>query len=39
MEKHEGMTTAVWSYVTGTMVAVLAFFVAGIAIELPTITA
>jgi hypothetical protein len=39
MEKHEGMTTAVWSYMTGTMVAVLAFFVAGIAIELPGLAA
>jgi hypothetical protein len=39
MEKHEGMTTAVWSYMIGTMVAVLAFFVAGIAVEMPEVTA
>lgn len=39
MEKREGMLTAVISYSIGTMVAVLAFFVAGAAIEMPMITA
>lgn len=39
MEKREGMLTAVLSYSIGTMVAVLAFFVAGIAVELPGVTA
>ena len=39
MEKPEGMLTAVISYSIGTMVAVLAFFVAGTLIDIPMITA